>query len=211
MDDLFSTREVVSDLVDGRLRDRAFSDAVREVVTNEQAREAWHTYHLVGDVLRGGDLASCADDVLFVKRLQQRLQTEEPVFPADAGDRRGPLPDSVALPGAASARAANDARFAWKLATGFASLLAVAAVGWNMLGDIQGKGWAPPLADARPGLSNPGLIESTREGQVMIRDPRLDHLFMAHRQSGGTSALQVPSGFLRNATFEVPGRQGVQK
>ncbi len=36
----------------------------------------------------------------------------------------------------------------------------------------------------------------------MIRDPRLDELLAAHRQLGNsTSALQMPAGFLRNATF----------
>jgi sigma-E factor negative regulatory protein RseA len=42
--------------------------------------------------------------------------------------------------------------------------------------------------------------------QVMIRDPRLDELLAAHKQFGSTSALQMPAGFLRNATFETPDR-----
>lgn len=40
----------------------------------------------------------------------------------------------------------------------------------------------------------------------MIRDPRLDELLAAHRQYGNTTALQMPAGFLRNATFEAPRR-----
>jgi sigma-E factor negative regulatory protein RseA len=40
--------------------------------------------------------------------------------------------------------------------------------------------------------------------QVMLRDPRLDQLLEAHQQAGGAS--QMPSGFLRNATFERPSR-----
>ncbi len=40
----------------------------------------------------------------------------------------------------------------------------------------------------------------------MIRDPRLDEFLAAHRQLGGASALQMPAGFLRNATFEGPNR-----
>ena len=40
--------------------------------------------------------------------------------------------------------------------------------------------------------------------QVMLRDPRLDQLLEAHQQAGGAS--QMPSGFLRNATFEGPSR-----
>ena len=42
--------------------------------------------------------------------------------------------------------------------------------------------------------------------QVMIRDPRLDELLAAHKQFGSTSTLQMPAGFLRNATFDSPSR-----
>jgi sigma-E factor negative regulatory protein RseA len=41
---------------------------------------------------------------------------------------------------------------------------------------------------------------------VMIRDPHLDALMQAHQQLGGHSAWQMPSGFLRNATYEEPPR-----
>jgi sigma-E factor negative regulatory protein RseA len=40
----------------------------------------------------------------------------------------------------------------------------------------------------------------------MIRDPRLDQLLSVHRQFGGSGLLQTSSGFIRNATFEAPGR-----
>jgi len=40
--------------------------------------------------------------------------------------------------------------------------------------------------------------------QIMLRDARLDELLAAHQQAGGAS--QMPSGFLRNATFEGPSR-----
>ena len=38
---------------------------------------------------------------------------------------------------------------------------------------------------------------------TMIRDARLDGYLAAHKQFGGTSALGVPSGFLRNATHDL--------
>jgi sigma-E factor negative regulatory protein RseA len=40
--------------------------------------------------------------------------------------------------------------------------------------------------------------------QRMIRNPELEALLAAHRQHGGVSVIQVSSGFLRNATYEVP-------
>jgi sigma-E factor negative regulatory protein RseA len=42
----------------------------------------------------------------------------------------------------------------------------------------------------------------------MLRDPHLDALMAAHRQFGGPSALQNSSGFLRNATFDMPLSRG---
>ena len=35
---------------------------------------------------------------------------------------------------------------------------------------------------------------------VVLRDPQLEELMAAHRHYGGVSALQMPAGFLRNAT-----------
>ena len=58
--------------------------------------------------------------------------------------------------------------------------------------------------DTRTQMQRERTQEDTR--QVMIRDPRLDELLAAHRQTGGTTALQMPAGFLRNATFEAPAR-----
>jgi sigma-E factor negative regulatory protein RseA len=40
----------------------------------------------------------------------------------------------------------------------------------------------------------------------MIRDSQLDELLAAHQQSAGISALQMPAGFLRDATYERPAR-----
>ena len=208
MDDSLRTGEVVSDLMDGRLKGQAFSDAVRTVVLTAPAREVWHTYHLVGDVLRSGDLAPHADDAGFLSRFQERLQEEVAVQPIAAHST--PLTgsqESISAPDSLGARAANDGRFSWKWVAGLA---VVAAVSWSMLGDTPGWSSAQLWVQAERAAPGPVLVETSDEAQVMIRDPRLDRLLMAHRQSGGASALQVPSGFLRNATFEVSSRQGLQ-
>ena len=41
---------------------------------------------------------------------------------------------------------------------------------------------------------------------TLVRDARLDQYLSAHKQFGGSSALGVPSGFLRSATYEGPTR-----
>ena len=48
------------------------------------------------------------------------------------------------------------------------------------------------------------LVGENQTPQVMLRDPRLDALLEAHQQAGGGS--HMPSGFLRNATFEGQSR-----
>jgi sigma-E factor negative regulatory protein RseA len=40
----------------------------------------------------------------------------------------------------------------------------------------------------------------------LIRDARLDRYLAAHQQFAGSSALGMPSAYLRNATAEIPGR-----
>ena len=57
------------------------------------------------------------------------------------------------------------------------------------------------------GIAQPGAVTGATAQGVMIRDPNLDALLAAHRQFGGSSALQMPTGFLRNATFEGAVRQ----
>jgi len=51
------------------------------------------------------------------------------------------------------------------------------------------------------------LVVASPQGP-MVRDARLEELLAAHKQLGGTSALQESSGFLRNATFETPQNAG---
>ena len=63
---------------------------------------------------------------------------------------------------------------------------------------------APVAADTAPLVQQ--ALTVAGQPQVMIRDPRIDELMAAHKQFGGTSALQMPAGFLRNATFEGPAR-----
>ncbi len=125
---------------------------------------------------------------------------------------------------------ANQSSYRWKLMAAVASLAAVGAIGWNSLGNLPGvadtlSGLKPSaqLAQAAPGAVAPGHARpdtvapgqarpdaaapgQAQQPQIMIRDPHLDALLAAHKQFGGTSALQMPAGFIRNATFEGAGR-----
>jgi len=125
--------------------------------------------------------------------------------------------------------AANEPVFRWKLVAGAASLMAVAAISWTLVGNgsavpqAGGQLAAAPLQQVQPAVNSvlasvavngeqpaantltpTRVIVGNGNPQVMLRDPRLDQLLEAHQQAGGAS--QMPSGFLRNATFEGPTR-----
>lgn len=200
-------REQLSAMADGQLQGVELADALAYAGQDDEAIATWQLYHLVGDVLRSPELARPVDDG-FMSRLRTELAKEP--LPVRMQD-----PVQVAVVAPASTAAANASVFRWKMAAGFASLAAVAAIGWASVESLQaGPGQAPAgaqlaqSADRAVGApAAPVVAVADAEGQqVMIRDPRLDELLAAHKQFGSTSALQMPAGFLRNATFETPSR-----
>lgn len=222
-------RELVSSLADGQLRALEFARAVTLVTDCSDARATWHSYHVVGDVLRAGELAACTDDAAFVARLRARLQSEAvelvsllapdgvkalPI--AYAVDQKNPemIANNVYSTRAKSINSlkngsSNESRFRWKLLAGVASFAAVGAIGWSLVGGLGSGGSAPTVATQLAQMAVPsqaGPQPQTQQPQVMIRDPHLDALLAAHKQFGGTSALQMSAGFLRNATFENPSQ-----
>jgi sigma-E factor negative regulatory protein RseA len=193
--DTMRTEEMISALADGQLAGDAFARGVELAAADPVARQAWDTYHLIGDVLRSGERAACVLPAEFMEGLRVRLQQEQ-VAPS------GPPGVTVAVSSREPAQAAaNDASFRWKLVAGFASMAAVGAIAWSAVGSPAAKPEQAQLANVPPGT----VLAETQRG-VMIRDARLDEFLAAHRQLGGASALQMPAGFLRNATFEAPIR-----
>ena len=202
--DKMELHEMISALADGQLRGEPLERVIQTVATDSQARTAWHTYHLIGDVLRSGNLATGTAPAAFLAGFQVRLEREHSVGRLEDAVAGVPteLPVAVRQVALTSGNAANDGSFRWKLVAGFASVAAVAAIGWTAIGDGM-RGQQPQLASAAPQAS----VAAVERPAVMIRDPRLDEMLAAHRQlGGGASALQSPAGFLRNATFEGPAR-----
>ncbi|MET0542852.1 MAG: sigma-E factor negative regulatory protein [Variovorax sp.] len=220
-----SIREQVSALADGQLKGQAFAEAVDHVGAHEELQADWRTWHVVGDVLRSGAHAPCSDSNAFLAKLQQRLAHESPVrAPASVAPIVGTLPKR--------AEPANEPVFRWKLVAGAASLVAVAAIGWSLASTLGGASTGAQMAQvqslpqqpvqvaqqpaagsvlaaadphATSAVAVPTRVQvGSGAPQVMLRDARLDELLAAHQQAGGGS--QMPSTFLRNATFEGPSR-----
>jgi len=209
MQEAAKNRELISALADGQLRDEDFARTVEWVTQTEDARLTWRTYHLVGDVLRSGEPVVSARDADFLQSLKLRLQQETPQLRHMITTEfiaNDPGVTGASVQNGSKYWSANDSRFRWKMLAGLASLSTVAVIGWQIFsgwGDLSGAQQLAqvPVQVLQPevGLTQPGV---GAEPQRMIRDPQLDALLAAHKQFGGTSALQGPAGFLRNATFE---------
>lgn len=185
------TQELISALADGQLQGEDFARGVEAAASDPVGREAWLAYHVIGDVLRSGELAAGTQPDAFLRRVKLSLQQEQRL----SAER--PSAHSVLL-ATRPQYAANDTSFRWKLVAGFASVAAVGAIVWSVAGGIPGKPEQAQLATAN------GTVLTASERGVMIRDAQLDEFMAVHRQLGGASVL--PAGFVRNATFESPGR-----
>jgi len=200
------TSELISALADGQLGGEDFAAALHACGQDDSALASWDTYHLIGDALRSPASRALSADMAFLARLNQRLASETLVSPAPGS--HGNLDGAAAgvpLVNVAPRHdaAANDGDFRWKLVAGVASLAAVSAIAWNAAGLLTPTA-TPQLAQAPVSQQ---VVVASPQGPV-VRDARLEELLAAHKQLGGTSALQEPSGFLRNATFETPRNAG---
>lgn len=210
-DDKTQLLQNLSALADGELDAAATALACAQWRSDAEVRSAWHAYRLIGDTMRSEELASdTARDALFLRSLARRL-AEEPVVLA-------PQPAAERAP--ARPRDRDDtrrSRGSWMMpaavAAGFmavASVLVVtrgtAPVAWAE--DLLARAFTGPgtVVVATPGPDLQAEPQTLVADGQLIRDARLERYFAAHTQFGGSSALGVPSGFLRAATTQTPDR-----
>lgn len=195
------TSGLLSALADGQLRHDEVAVVLRTCGQAGGATYAnWNAYHLIGDVLRSPAAASQGAEARFLERFSQRLAQELAIKPASVPVALGRSLNEPLVQGIPPrSDAANDETFRWKLLASFASLAAVAAIAWNATGFLAPVG-APQLAQGTAQQSV--VVVASPQGPV-VRNARLEELLAAHRQLGGMSALQAPSGFLQNAAFDT--------
>lgn len=201
--------ERLSALVDGELDGDATAQACGLWRDDGDARLSWHAYHVIGDVLRSDDLArDVARDVAFVAALRARMKDEPVVLAPQPLDRSAPIEPIEPM----IARAANDARggrWPWIASSAVAAgFVAVAGVliftrGPNAPADtaaVASLARVEPAAQSMPATALASEPQALVASGKLIRDARLDRYLAAHKQFAGSSALGVPSGYLRNAT-----------
>ncbi len=204
--------ELLSALVDSHLTSAECIAVLDACKHDSSLINQWNAYHLVGDALRSSapGVAQGAD-MAFVSRVQHRLDSELAFFDK-ALPSHSPLHVQSSGQGIVLAQlettapgqdAANDGSYRWKMVAGLASLAAVCAVAWSASA-LLFRTDAPQLALDQ---SNAQVIVSSPMG-LMVRDARLEEQLADHRQLGGAAALQMPSGFYRNAAFETSKNAG---
>lgn len=144
--------------------------------SDADARQTWHAYHLIGDVLRSTELASSAvadEDVL--RRLRQRM-TDEPV------ELHAPTTSESQL-----------ARWSWATAAAVAGFVAVAGVMLVLRpGAVQ-----PSAMDLHARTQNNARDLAGVKGQL-IRDAELERYFAAHRRASSVAAVVMPGAAVRS-------------
>jgi len=214
--------EQLSALADGEVDAADTAAACARWRDDGLVRASWHAYHLIGDVLRSEDLAiQPSRDVAFLAAIRDRLSKEAVVLAPVPQAERGRREAGAARSNNASGRAGR--RWPWVVSS------AVAAGFVGMIGTFSlTRQPAPTPTEARALASagSPTLVASrTDTGPAsaaasvsvparplaldesgVVRDPALDTYLAAHKQFAGTTALGVPSAFLRSATVRNYGR-----
>jgi len=176
-------RQTLSALMDGHSDAEQLDAACNLWRSNAQARECWHTYHLIGDVLRSDELAGApARDAAFLSAVRGRLALE-PV----------PLAPSAVTAGvqatAASGRWRSRLVAPVAVAAGFvavASVLVITRVA------------TPEVATGVPLAAAAGQPDVMVVNGQLIRDARLDRYLAAHRQVSNGAAVHVPGTVVRS-------------
>jgi sigma-E factor negative regulatory protein RseA len=194
-----SAKERLSALADGEIDGAEPASACAAWAGSAEARQDWHAWHLIGDVLRSEDLASDPRrDRQLCAAIRARLQ-QEPVVLA-------PSP------------AAAPRRGRWAVGGAMAAGFVLVVGAYTLLRPNDG---ASPTVVAQADRAPAGAViaadtpvptPSQEPGEVvvtdlrLIRDAQLDRYLAAHKQFSGTSALGVPSAFLRSATLDTASR-----
>lgn len=204
-------RETLSSLMDGELPVEAARSSCSQWRADAQARDAWHTYHLIGDVLRSEDLASTpVRDEAFLRSLRSRLAAEPvPMAPLPStvaatarADARGVASAVPSTPAVGQRRAAR--RFA-PVALAASVVVVAGVVGVMRVSSPGGAGAETAQVASTLGASGTLIGGAAVDGAMpvtMLRDARLDRYMAAHRKLANGIAVPDRAGYQVQAVYE---------
>ena len=164
--------ENISALMDGELGDREAARECERLKDDSALRETWHSFHLVGDALRGERLLSAG----FSARLAQRLEKEPTVL---APRRSSPKPT----------------RFTTYALSAAASLAVVSLVGWMALTPSIPVG---PVVQA-PAIKSPPMVPAPQIATVSS-DGRMNDYMLAHQGFSPSTTFQGLAPYIRSVS-----------
>ena len=196
--DTADVRWLLSAMADGEADDAELGRGLAAWTgADPQARQSWHAYHLIGDVLRSEDLASQPGrDQDFLQRLSARLDGEPAVLavlPTVAVSRRR---RSWALPVALAAGVMGLAS---------ALVLSLAPSGSGAPQPLLARAPAAAPAVATPASvalapASTDVAEAVPSGGRVVRDARIDSYLRAHRDYATALPGSLPGGSGRSIT-----------
>lgn len=171
--------EKISALMDSELSGQETHQAMLRLGDTPEAREAWATYHLIGDVMRDQNVG-----VDVVGRVASALQNEPTVL----------APQRPAKPAKAFTYALSAA----------ASVSAIAVVGWMAFstGSI-----APPSAELAKAGTPAAQIAVEPQLVSAPTDSQMNEYLLAHQGVSPSSGLQGVAPYIRTiSTVNPAGR-----
>ena len=207
--DRSSSRRILSALADGDATDSEAARAFQSWRDDPDARQSWHAYQLIGDVLRSEDLATePAADESFLVALRARMATEPVVL---APQPQAEIEFEV-RPAVANASARSRVR--WQgpvaMAAGFLAVIGVLNVAGSFKQGTGGPLAANPTAASGPVLASTTSVDNSgvvlTSAQSKAAADQLAPYLAAHRQSAMSGPFQMPGSDLRNASLVQPAR-----
>jgi sigma-E factor negative regulatory protein RseA len=168
-------KQQLSDLMDGEL-DAARSEAAwKSFSSDAELRDCWHTYHLIGDCMRGEVVTDSVTRSAPAEKIMARL-ADEP---------------TVLAPGRKAAHIAVGGK------TRIALALAASAATLSVIGILASRQEAPPLALVAQ--------RSPATGQVAAApSPNVNDYLVLHRQFVNRDAI-LPATLVREGKIQKQG------
>lgn len=193
----------LSALADGELSRDETSRLCSLWRESSECREAWHSWSVIGDVMRSQDLASPVqhDRALFTA-IQKQLQKEPVVLapqPLLVSQSQPQEERAVVAANGGALRASPRRLGSWR------APVAVAA-GCAMVAGALWVSRSIGEQDAPGGVLSAGVMATAAsDAGTLLRNPELDRYLQAHRQYATAPALAAPGG-IRQVVATPDGR-----